>query len=406
MKTLLVTVALFLATTLDASLCAQIFDDTIKFDKMEEFDWAGNWFTGAPTTGFYNNASKSAPTSAVIYGSGGGADEYDWYSLPNETGFDPNVEHKLQINLGSYRFTGTGSTSGVDAADYIDIQVSTDGGLNYVSELRITGNSNAYWDYNSATVTKFVDGILDVIAPTGGGDRTLTGDGWSQLELIFPLGTTQIAVDILAVVDRAGEEWWIDDIFMLGGGGGALPIELLSFDAESTAANNVSVKWSTASQTINDYFTVQRSLSGFHWEDIAQIPGCGNCNTQLDYSYLDRNPYGGISYYRLMQTDYDGNFEIFSPQSVTVSDGRTIGLHIKPNPAIDNIKIDLVWNGSNAPTNHDVRIYNANGVEVYKMFYIGKLNDFGIDIRALKSGYYIVNSKSNGLPGFGKFIKD
>lgn len=386
-------------------LHSQVFDDTVRYDKMEDFDWAGNWWTGAATTGFFTNASKSAPTSAVIYGTGGGADEYDWYSLPNITGLDPSREYKLQINLGSYRFTSTGPSSGVDATDYIDIQVSTDGGASYVSELRITGNNNAYWDYNSAKVTKLVDGILDVIGPAGGGDRTLLGDGWSQLELIFPIGTTQIAVDILSLVDRAGEEWWIDDILMLGGGGGALPIELLSFTAEPTPTHHVDIKWTTASQVINDYFTIQRSVNGYDWEDIAEINGCGNCNSFMAYSYLDRSPYIGTSYYRLMQTDYDGNYEQFNPTSVVVSDNRTIGLHIHPNPATDIIQLDLVWQGDNEPTNHDVRIFNADGTEVYKMFFIGKLNSFSIDVKRLKSGYYIVNSNSNGLPGVGKFTK-
>lgn len=383
--------------------CAQTFDDTLRFDKMETFDWSGNWWSGAPTTGFYTNASVSSPVSAVIYGSGGGGDEYDWYSLPNEPGLDPSTEYKLQINLGSYRFTSTGGFSGVDSDDYIDIQISTDGGMNYVSELRITGNSNAYWAYNSATITKPVDGILDIIGPAGGGDRTVIGDGWSILELTFPLGTTNIAVDILAVVDRAGEEWWMDNIFLLGNRGGALPIELLSFEACANDVNDVVIEWSTASQAINDYFTIQRSQDGYEWESIEEIPGCGNCNTQMDYQYLDRNPYIGISYYRLMQTDYDGNFEIFSPRSVTVKNDQTIGLHIKPNPAIDHIELDFVY-----PTrefNHDVEIYNSNGTQVYKMFFMGKMEDFQIDVSKLKPGYYIVNAKSGNKKGSAKFIK-
>lgn len=191
------------------------------------------------------------------------------------------------------------------------------------------------------------------------------------------------------------------------GGGGALPIELLSFDASTNESNEVVIDWSTASQIINDYFTIQRSQDGYEWEDVTQIPGCGNCNTQIDYQYIDRSPYIGVSYYRLMQTDYDGNFEIFPPKSVTVKNEQTIGLHIKPNPAIDYIQLELVHPD---PTyhgyNHDVRIYNTNGVEVYKMFFIGEIDDFNIDIMKLKPGYYIVNAKSDQIKGVGKFIKE
>lgn len=190
------------------------------------------------------------------------------------------------------------------------------------------------------------------------------------------------------------------------GGGGALPIELLSFNVELNNNNNVEIVWSTASQIINDYFTIQRSLDCYEWEDVVKIPGCGNCNTQMNYSTLDSNPYVGVSYYRLTQTDYDGTFETFLPKSVIVKDGKTIGLNIIPNPAIDHISLELVHPSPYHPYSHDIRIYNSNGVEVYKMFFMGELDDFNIDVKKLKPGYYIVNSKSDGIKGSGKFIKE
>ena len=140
---------------------------------------------------------------------------------------------------------------------------------------------------------------------------------------------------------------------------------------------------------------------------MTKITGCGSCNTQIDYSYLDRNPHIGLSYYRLMQTDYDGNFEIFAPESVNVANDLTIGLHIIPNPAIDYIQLELVYpDPTHREYNHDVRIYNADGSEVYKKFYMGELEGFSIDIKKLKPGYYIVNTKSDQFKGMGKFIKE
>jgi len=192
-----------------------------------------------------------------------------------------------------------------------------------------------------------------------------------------------------------------------GGGGGALPIELLSFGVESNDLNEAVVEWTTASQSNNDYFTIQRSIDGYEWEEVTKITGCGNCNSQIDYVYLDRDPYTGISYYRLMQTDYDGNFEIFPAQSVDIHNDKTIGLHIIPNPAIDNIQLELVYpDPTHRGYNHDVRIYNADGTEVYKKFYMGELESFNIDIKKLKPGYYIVNTKSDQIKGTGKFIKE
>tara|TARA_R110002020_G_scaffold475623_1_gene711381 strand:- start:35 stop:1606 length:1572 start_codon:yes stop_codon:yes gene_type:complete len=188
------------------------------------------------------------------------------------------------------------------------------------------------------------------------------------------------------------------------GGGGALPIVLMSFTGEVNDNNNVNLNWVVASQVNNDYFTIERSLDCREWEVVENLNGAGNSNMEMSYNLVDHNPYLGLSYYRLSQTDYDGKFEVFNPISVEVSNEHTIGLHIVPNPAIDNIHLELVYPNDH-PINHDVKIYNSKGEEVYKMFYIGELEEFNIDIQKFTPGYYIVKSKSDYLKGEGKFIK-
>lgn len=391
--------------------CGQTYKDTIGYDCMEMYNWSGNWWNNGNNIGFASNIAVSAPASAYFYGTGNANSkaEYNWYALSNIDTLKADEEHKMKFHFASPRITSTGATSGIDLDDYIDIQVSTDGGVTYNSEVRITGFNNAYWDYNETTVSKVVNGVLETYTPAGGGDRTLLGDGISVVELTFPLGVTQIAVDIYVRANSAGEEFWMDDFFMLGSGGGgfALPIELLSFGVGANDLRQVVIEWSTASQVNNDYFTIQRSKNGFDWEDVKEIPGAGNNNTQMDYHFIDPNPYKGVSYYRLKQTDYDGNFEIFDPKAVVIKNEQTVGLHIKPNPAIDYIQLDLVHPDPNhRPYNHDVRIYNSDGTQVYKMYFMGELKDFSIDVGKLKPGYYMVNSKSDQIKGVGKFIKE
>jgi hypothetical protein len=277
---------------------------------MEDYDWAGNWYFSEPTTGFFTNASKSAPVSAVIYGTGGGADEYDWYSLPNVTGLDPFKEYKIQINLGAYRFTSTGSTSGVDVGDYIEVQISTDGGSNYSSELRVTGFNNAYWDYNSAVASVIADGTVDVFTPASGGNRTSTGDGYSVLEILIPGGASQIAVDILSVVDRSGEEWWIDDIYLFEATSTPLAVELLDFSAQPHPTYT-EIKWSTASENNSSHFELEKSINGYNWNKISTIQSAGFSSSRIDYSHKDLEIINGDSYYRLKEIDYDGTIKIF-----------------------------------------------------------------------------------------------
>ncbi len=83
-----------------------------------------------------------------------------------------------------------------------------------------------------------------------------------------------------------------------------LPVELIDFDAVRVG-EYVDVSWTTASETNNDYFTVERSADGKRFEFVTDCQGAGNSNAQNNYMITDYTPYDGISYYRLKQTDFD-----------------------------------------------------------------------------------------------------
>ena len=84
-----------------------------------------------------------------------------------------------------------------------------------------------------------------------------------------------------------------------------LPIQLVDFDAIANE-NNIEIVWTTATETNNDYFTVERSTDGIHWVIIKNVAGAGNSNTLQEYSVYDYEFVSDIAYYRLKQTDYDG----------------------------------------------------------------------------------------------------
>jgi len=87
-----------------------------------------------------------------------------------------------------------------------------------------------------------------------------------------------------------------------------LPIQLVSFSAE-VQNDQVDVSWVTASEINNDFFTVERSLSGYDWGVVTELEGAGNSTDLLAYHAVDEAPYTGVSYYRLKQTDFDGKYE-------------------------------------------------------------------------------------------------
>lgn len=287
----------------------------LTYDYMELYTWAGNWNT-IFNTGFYNNASVSPTLSGVLYGSGNGTSliESANYVLPNVVGLNTSYAHKLSFRLASYRFSNsTAATAGVDGSDYVDVRYSTNGGTTYTTEMRIAGNANAYWNYNTvATASKTANGVLTTYAPTAGGDRTTTGDGYSIIELTIPAGATQLAFTLNSRVNSAGEEWWIDNIELIQMGPCViLPIEIISFEANKNDGYNM-ITWVTATETNNDYFTLERSVDGFNWVEIAAVDGAGTVSTPSFYEYRDYEFIKDtVNYYRLKQTDFNGLFEYF-----------------------------------------------------------------------------------------------
>lgn len=302
----------------------------LQYDNMETFSPAystAGWWTPAVTAGWYTNASVSPTTSAVIYGSGTGtsAVEQDWYSLPNVI-LNPANQYQLKFRLASYTFTNsTASTRGNDAGDYISVQVSTNGGVTYVNELRITGNSNATWPYTSTgSIFHTANGTFtNSAAPTGDiyqAPAGATTTGPSTIYLNLPLGISQVAIDILCRVNSAGEEWWLDNIELWDITPISLPIELTSFDGVNKGASNF-LYWTTASEYNNSYFTLERSIEGEQWRVIASVAGAINSTHELFYTYSDTEfERGVINYYRLSQTDLDGkseSFDIISINNIT-----------------------------------------------------------------------------------------
>lgn len=288
---------------------------------MEDWDWIGLWQGANINSGFYTDAFVSSNLSASIYAIGAGSSsiESDTYELPNITGLNTGSQYQLRFRLASYTFSNpTASTRGVDVADYVNVRVSTDGGATYVTELRITGNNNATWPYTSTgSITHTSNGIFtNSAAPAGDVYQSpvgVTTTGPTFITLNLPTGLSQVAVNIFCRANADGEEWWIDDIELFEiYDCSSLPIELLIFEGRNEGKCN-NITWVTLSETNNHYFTLERSSDGVDWSTIEIKNGAGFSNTPIMYEHKDYEfKLNSINYYRLTQTDYDGQQETFN----------------------------------------------------------------------------------------------
>ncbi len=88
-----------------------------------------------------------------------------------------------------------------------------------------------------------------------------------------------------------------------------LPIELVDFKAEIKDNKYVRLFWTTASEVDNDYFTVERTTDNSEYDFIARVNSyLHNSNVLLNYEAFDYTPLQGLQYYRLKQTDFNGDF--------------------------------------------------------------------------------------------------
>ncbi|MBI2270656.1 MAG: T9SS type A sorting domain-containing protein [Bacteroidetes bacterium] len=110
-----------------------------------------------------------------------------------------------------------------------------------------------------------------------------------------------------------------------------LPVEWLYFNALHNV-DEVRIEWATASETNNNYFTLERSGDGILFDGIATITGAGTSSKRINYYTSDKNPLAGISYYRLKQTDFDGKFTYSEIVSVNVENTQSADFSIYPNP--------------------------------------------------------------------------
>lgn len=171
-----------------------------------------------------------------------------------------------------------------------------------------------------------------------------------------------------------------------------LPIELINFNATILdIKQQVLLDWQTASEISNDYFTLERSQNGFEWKEMININGAGNSSTLLNYSTIDDNPYFGISYYRLKQTDFDGQYSYSQVRSVNIKNEGNAEIEILPNPTEGQITII-----GDVFELDQVKIYNTLGQDV-TIFTKQKRNGkskLTIDLLDLAEGMYYIKTKT------------
>jgi hypothetical protein len=172
---------------------------------------------------------------------------------------------------------------------------------------RVTGNSSYLIPYKFNTTSGLLRaGLNNYTRTTNGNYQTLT---WNGLTSFSSFGA--------------------------GDGEDLLPVTFSGFTARLRNGGAL-LQWSTLSELNNQGFAIERSTDGITFSKIGFVKGAGTTNAKMQYQYTDYG-FSCRSYYRLVQTDYDGKTYTTSPQYLNV-DATGFVVELETNPA-ENISL-------------------------------------------------------------------
>lgn len=175
-----------------------------------------------------------------------------------------------------------------------------------------------------------------------------------------------------------------------------LPIELMSFSVKQNKAV-IELDWVTATEQNNDYFTIERSKDAKTFENVSKVSGHGNSSSTIRYSCSDENPLGGISYYRLKQTDYNGNYTHSTIVSIEYNGNTDFSYSVYPDPT-DGVNINLLISTEKGEEVL-VAVYDVTGKESYSKTIVVEDNAKQIysitPSRQLSQGIYLLMLTTN-----------
>ncbi len=264
---------------------------------------------------------------------------------------------------------------------------SLEPGLDHVSECeywmldRTTGASNVTvtlsWDTRSCGVTNLAD--LRVTR-WDGTKWTDNGNGGTT-------GTTAAGTVVSSAAVTIFSPFTLGSFTIEN----PLPVELIAFAAQCEN-EQVILRWSTASETNNDFFTMESSDDGFTWKNNATIEGAGTTAVLTNYAWTDFSNPGRDMYYRLSQTDYNGDITVHNIvyQENCVTYENTINIYPNPGRNIVNILTDK--------NILEITIQNMEGKSVNVPV---NLEYKQVDFNTLPNGVYFIRITTEG----GDFIK-
>ncbi|MBX2975584.1 MAG: T9SS type A sorting domain-containing protein [Ignavibacteriaceae bacterium] len=177
-----------------------------------------------------------------------------------------------------------------------------------------------------------------------------------------------------------------------------IPVEFVSFSAKQIG-KDINIAWTTATETNNKEFEVERRLNGSStWMKIGEVEGGGTTTSIREYSFIDKAiKESGLFNYRLKQIDFDGSYEYSNEIEISVDLVPTeFSLSQNyPNPFNPSTKISYAIP---ATANVTLKVFDVVGNEVATLVNESKEpGNYEVTFEAgnLSNGVYFYELKAN-----------
>jgi hypothetical protein len=134
-----------------------------------------------------------------------------------------------------------------------------------------------------------------------------------------------------------------------------LPVKWMNFEGKNLG-EKVQLNWRTVNEINNAGFDIERSTNNQNFGKIGSVKGYGNSFVIQKYDFIDElnnftniDPISDKLYYRLKQTDYDGNYHY--SKTISVDAPSMFGVEVNPNPFSENFKLIINANNTNQLVN-------------------------------------------------------
>lgn len=252
-------------------------------------------------------------------------------------------------------------------AEYNTLKAA-DASITALSDLRVLRRSDI-------TCVNAISGYPDVIVPTATGSFGTYANGY-----YIEFATTNFGT------------------FFIAGSTAVVPLKLLSINA-SLENKQTKISWTTTQEINTKNFIVEKSKDAQSFAAIGNVNAKNTANAINAYTFIDVNPFEGVSFYRLKMFDKDGAFS-YSPILKVEAKGKSV-ISIYPNPVIDNLMV----NHPKANAASTISILTADGRKVKTYYLVIGAEQTFFNINALAKGNYVLVFANNTESIATKLVK-